>query len=694
MGRAREIADLIGGTTPDIILKTSDGAILNLQTSDTTVTADSVLGAINFQAPDEASGTDAILIGSKIEAIAEGTFSASSNVTSLVFSTASSAAAGTVSGKMTFTSGGNLIIKDTDTADGSSPTITLQSGDTDIAADDVLGTINFQAPDEGTGTDAILVAAGIEAVSEGDFSSSSNATKLVFKTGSSAAADSKLEIASDGSISTPTAGTNNLRIGANAGNSLASGGNQNVLIGDEAGTALVTGDDNTCVGFNAGKALTGEGNVAIGSNALASGDTEANHVAIGKNALKLLNIGGNSNVAIGLNALSANVSGGDNVAVGVNALAAQNHDSTASNTRNTAVGASSGLSLTTGTENTFVGANSADALTQGAGNVAVGYNSLGGETVGSRSIAIGHAALVTQNFTTATNAFNIAIGYSAGAANQTGVQHTIIGGEAGDAITTGDKQTLVGYRAGGAYTTGTDNVHVGRDSGLSNIDCSFNTSVGGRTLEGDNGGQNCAFGFGAGLNCTGINNTFIGLNAAGEATSGDNLTALGRDAGRSGSPGGQMTTLDNQIALGDENVGSLSCQVSLTATSDERDKTDFKDLDLGLDFVNALKPVTYVWDKRTNYVDKTDTDWRKKLDLDNITSDGSKKDDDLQVGFKAQDVIALEDAAGYKLSDKTNLTATITTDGKQYGLRYERFVPMLVKAIQELSAKVTALESG
>ena len=69
MGRAREIADLIGGTTPDIILKTSDGAILNLQTSDTTVAADGVLGAINFQAPDEASGTDSILIASKIEQI-------------------------------------------------------------------------------------------------------------------------------------------------------------------------------------------------------------------------------------------------------------------------------------------------------------------------------------------------------------------------------------------------------------------------------------------------------------------------------------------------------------------------------------------------------------------------------------------------------------------------------------------------
>ena len=198
MGRARELANLFSGGSADINVKTSDGGILNLQTSDTTVTQDSVVGSIQFQAPDEASGTDSILVASKIEAVAEGTFSASSNATSLVFSTASSAAAGTVAGKMTFTSGGELVIKDTDTADGSSPTITLQSGDTDIAQDDVLGTINFQAPDEGTGTDAILVAAGIAAVSEGDFSSSSNATKLVFKTGSSEAASEKMSLSSAG----------------------------------------------------------------------------------------------------------------------------------------------------------------------------------------------------------------------------------------------------------------------------------------------------------------------------------------------------------------------------------------------------------------------------------------------------------------------------------------------------------------
>ena len=71
-----------------------------------------------------------------------------------------------------------LNIKHTATADDKPIILTLQTGETDMAANDVIGAIRFQAPDEGTGTDAILVAAAIQAVSEGDFSSSSNATRL------------------------------------------------------------------------------------------------------------------------------------------------------------------------------------------------------------------------------------------------------------------------------------------------------------------------------------------------------------------------------------------------------------------------------------------------------------------------------------------------------------------------------------
>ena len=91
-----------------------------------------------------------------------------------------------------------VALKHTATADDKPVILTLQTGETDLAANDVIGKVEFQAPDEGTGTDAILVAAGIAAVSEGDFSSSSNATKLSFKTGASEAAAEKMSLSSAG----------------------------------------------------------------------------------------------------------------------------------------------------------------------------------------------------------------------------------------------------------------------------------------------------------------------------------------------------------------------------------------------------------------------------------------------------------------------------------------------------------------
>ena len=91
-----------------------------------------------------------------------------------------------------------LALKHTATADDKPIVLTLQTGETDIAANDELGVINFQAPDEGAGTDAILVAAGIAAVSEGDFSASNNATKLSFRTGVSEAASEKMSLSSAG----------------------------------------------------------------------------------------------------------------------------------------------------------------------------------------------------------------------------------------------------------------------------------------------------------------------------------------------------------------------------------------------------------------------------------------------------------------------------------------------------------------
>jgi hypothetical protein len=79
--------------TEDVTMKTSDGALLTLQTSDTTVTDGDVLGALQFQAPNEGSGTDAITVSASIVAEADNTFAADNNQTDMVFKLGSSEAA-------------------------------------------------------------------------------------------------------------------------------------------------------------------------------------------------------------------------------------------------------------------------------------------------------------------------------------------------------------------------------------------------------------------------------------------------------------------------------------------------------------------------------------------------------------------------------------------------------------------------
>ena len=66
---------------------------LNLSTAELTVVDNDVLGRIDFLAPLESSGTDAILAGASIWGEAEDTFAADNNSTALVFATNTSAAA-------------------------------------------------------------------------------------------------------------------------------------------------------------------------------------------------------------------------------------------------------------------------------------------------------------------------------------------------------------------------------------------------------------------------------------------------------------------------------------------------------------------------------------------------------------------------------------------------------------------------
>ena len=184
---------------------------------------------------------------------------------------------------------------------------------------------------------------------------------------------------------------------------------------------------------------------------------------------------------------------------------------------------------------------------------------------------------------------------------------------------------------------------------------------------------------------TGEKNIGISGFAGGSITTGSNNICLGYDSGKSNSPSGNITTGSNQICLGNDNTTDLFCADTSISASDSRDKTDVASFNIGLDWINALRPVTYKWDKRSWYgTDKTVYG----------TPDGSKKQSKVNIGFLAQEALEVEKANGYGDNNDNMLVCNLTEDGMRYGMKYERLVPILVNAIKELSAKVKALEAG
>jgi hypothetical protein len=459
-----------------------------------------------------------------------------------------------------------------------------------------------------------------------------------------------------------TFGTSSIMLG-DATTGTISGANYNTAVGIDVFEALTTGDKNTALGFGALTGVTtGNNMVAIGYNALSTASTVEDNVAVGTEALASTN--NTRNLGVGYRALTAQSGSSDNIAIGYDALVRQT-----------------------------TGAN---------GNLAIG-NYAGRAVVSSAStsqlIAIGHT--VASNASAALAGYqNTFIGYNvaSGASLAGAFQNTAVGGSTLTDLTIGDHNVAMGYNAGNSITTGGENVFIGSACGEDITTGSQNVAIGRESFMDATTASDCvAVGFQALENATGGSNTSIGYKAGEDVTGGTNNFFVGKGTGVSGSPGGSITTGNNEGVLGNGDVSKINVQVSLTVASDERDKTDFQPLTAGLDFVNALTPYTYYWDKRANYVD---WDANPDTDLNSVTHDGTHKEDWMDLGFKAQDVVALEESINHKLSNKTNLVSNQTGDGKQYQLQYEKFVPILVKALQEaddkidaLTARVTALES-
>ena len=168
-------------------------------------------------------------------------------------------------------------------------------------------------------------------------------------------------------------------------------------------------------------------------------------------------------------------------------------------------------------------------------------------------------------------------------------------------------------------------------------------------------------------------------------TTGSNNLLLGHDAGRGNSPSGEVTTGSNNVVLGNNSISNLFCADTSISSSDSRDKTDITDFTKGLDWIKALRPVTYRWDRRT---------WYGTEEQPYGTPDGSKKRQRLHIGFLAQEALAVEKANGYGASNDDSLLVNLTDDGMSYGMKYERLVPILVNAIKELETRLAALEAA
>jgi hypothetical protein len=311
-------------------------------------------------------------------------------------------------------------------------------------------------------------------------------------------------------------------------------------------------------------------------------------------------------------------------------------------------------------------------------NTAFGAGALQANTTGIQNTAVGLGALQANT----TGASNTAFGTGALQANTTGANNTAVGVNALQANTTGTENTAVGLGALQANTTGANNTAVGRNALFSNTTGASNTAFGVGALQvNTTGTSNTAVGLSALYsNTTGTENTALGVNALRDNTTGANNTALGFSAGLSGY-GISITTQSNHFILGNSSVTDLICaDTSISGHSDARDKKDIEALNFsGLAYINALIPRKFTWDMRKCV--------------------GTKKDI-TEIGFIAQEVEFVQSSvyavpgivSTYDIDYTDPETdETIVTDQKL--IAPAKLIPILVKAIQELSQRLTDLEA-
>jgi hypothetical protein len=300
--------------------------------------------------------------------------------------------------------------------------------------------------------------------------------------------------------------------------------------------------------------------------------------------------------------------------------------------------------------------NNALAVSTGSNNVAFGQNALAAcNTTAQWNTAVGTNALKGINSNAAQS--NTAVGSDAMSIGSGNISNCVAIGYKALLSNTANNTTAVGYFALQGNTTSLGN-----------------TAVGWSCLNNAGGAANTALGYEAGFNAIGSNNTCVGYQAGKSASNGTgNNTLVGYQAGMSTTGTnniaiGSNAQVDvaansNQIRLGDQNITLASTKVSWTTSSDRRWKDNITNTKLGLDFIQTLRPVSY---------------FRK--------NDSFKK---TEYGFIAQEV-----ESSFRNAGDENNGIVNKDDNGMYGLRYNDFIAISIKAIQEQQQLIQQLQKA
>ncbi len=354
--------------------------------------------------------------------------------------------------------------------------------------------------------------------------------------------------------------------------------------------------------------------------------------AINNASFGSLDIQGNLTVGQKINDLNFGFGSGNvntNTVIGKSAFVSNGTDGWAPGVGNTAIGHETLLSNTAGGCNTGIGADALRSNTNSSHNTSIGWYAMRNLSTGSPN--------------------NTAVGSQSMQALSSGTGNTAIGQSSMTSAVSGSGNTAVGYKSLSWTNSGSSNTCVGSDAMSQNTTGFENTCIGtGALLRNTTGSRNVGLGYGAlAFNTSGSGNVSIGPTTAAGTIS----------------PVFNATTENNRVVMGSTAVTNAYVQVAWTVVSDARDKTNFAPVPHGLDFVKKLKPVAYQF----------------KVSREDDTPHGGVK-----YGFKAQDILELE-------GDSPVIIDNETPDKLKFVDQH--LIAVMVKAIQELTAKVEELEA-